>query len=44
MIYWYGNLCKYRKIVYKRYMGLPLDIHQYTDMFGDKIEITIFLN
>lgn len=44
MIVWCGNLQSNRKIVYKRYMGLPIDIIQYIDLFGSKTEFVIHYN
>jgi hypothetical protein len=39
-----GNILGVTKIVYSNYMGLPMDIYVYKDMFGFSQEITIFHN
>jgi hypothetical protein len=44
MMIWVGNLKNYRRVYYRRYMGLPIDIVQYTDLFNDKFEFTFYLN
>lgn len=44
MIVWVGNLKSYRRVYYRRYMGLPIDIVQYTDLFGNKFEFTFHHN
>lgn len=39
-----GNILGVTKMIYPKYMGYPMDIHQYKDMFGQTFELIIYLN